>query len=100
MEFTAIEDYWRLEISELGSREISLSMYENKGADKLCGYCAALICPLNLCFPYAKSRSFHDTAQTGIVVSNETHLIYLILILELSLANTFNFGLINFDIVL
>ena len=58
---TTTEDGWRLEILDLGSRGIVLSVYiKDKGADQLCSYSAA---DLRLCFRIAKSRFSHKEAH-------------------------------------
>ena len=56
---TTTEDGKRLEISNLLSRGIVLSISENKGADQLHIYCAADLC---LCLRICK-RFSHDTAH-------------------------------------
>ena len=55
---TTTEDGWRLKISDLGSKDIVLSIIlcsENKGADKLRDDCEA---DLRLCFCICKKQVF------------------------------------------
>ena len=54
---TAIEDGWRLEISEY------YPYSENKGADQLRGYHET---DLRLCFRISKSRFSHDAADLSL----------------------------------
>ena len=52
---TAAEDGQRLEISDLSSRGIVLSVKRNKGTDQLRSFCAA---DLRLCFRVCKKPVF------------------------------------------
>ena len=58
---TVIENDQRLEISDLGSRGIALSVWQNKGADQLRGYREA---DLRLCFRICKYPVFSGRGST------------------------------------